>query len=229
MAVPITPELAGTALKAASGAASGLFKTIGSFVGGRARRREQRRAKRDYKRQMNAYKGLDTSNLALGQQNMYEDLTVNTQQANFVAQQQQQGLANVMTQNRAAAGTSGIGILAQSLANQQSLNMVNSAMSIGEQERQNQLMSMGEASRIQSAEIAGAQQARTLEWDRTETLLGMAGQRLASANQARQDATAATFSGLGDMAGGALSAGQQGMLGKKIQGALDPNELFRKQ
>ena len=56
----------------------------------------------------------------------------------------------------------------------------------------------------------------------------MAGQRLAAANQARQDATAATFSGLGEMAGGALSAGQQGMLGKKIQGALDPNELFKK-
>ncbi len=227
MATPISPELAGTALKAASGVASGLFKTIGSLVGGRKRRREQRRAKREFGRYKNEYKNLDTSNLQLGQENVYEDLTVNQRQSQFLAEQQNQGLANTLGANRQAAGGSGIAVLAQAMANQQNQNLAQAAVSIGEQERQNQLMAMGEAGRIQQAEIAGAYDSRALEYDKTETLLGMAGQRLASANQARQDATNATFGGLGDIAGGALTGAQSGMFGEKAQNFVDPQGLFK--
>lgn len=227
MGVPISPELAGTALKAASGVASGLFKTIGSFVGGRKRRREQRRAKKEFGMYKEQYKALDTSNLALGQENVYEDLTVNQRQSQFLAEQQNQGLANTLSANQQAAGGSGIAVLAQAMANQQNQNLASAAVSIGEQERQNQLMAMGEAGRIQQAEIQGAYDSRALEYDKTETLLGMSGQRLAAANQARQEATQATFSGLGDIAGGALTGAQSGMLGEKVQNAVDPRGLFK--
>jgi hypothetical protein len=201
---------------AAAAVASGLFKTVGSFIGGGKRRREQRNARREMRRQKQAYQNLDTSNLQLGQENMFEDLTVNQQEASFVSEQQNQGLSNILDSQNQAAGGSGIGALAQALANQQSKNIATSAISIGKQEQQNQMLQQQEASRIQSSEIAGAANARGLEYEKTETLLGMSGQRLAAANQARQDATKATFSGLGDIAGGALSMGAgAGLFDKK--------------
>jgi len=183
-------------------AASGLFTAVGSLFGGRARRREQRRARREQRRYKNAYAGLDTSNLALGQQNMFEDLTVNQQQAKFQAEQQNQGLANILETQNTVAGGSGIASVAQALANQQSKNIAQSAISIGQQEQQNQILQQRAASQIQQQEIQGAAAARNLQYEKTGTLLGMSNERLASANKARQDATSALFGGLGDMAAG---------------------------
>lgn len=189
----------------AMGVASGLFKTVGSLFGGGARRREQRRAKKEFNALKKEYTNLDTSNMMLGQQNMYEDMTVNQQEARFLGEQQQQGLSNTLNQNRQSAGGSGIAALAQAMANQQSRNLATTAVSIGQQERQNQLLQQQEAARIQQAEIEGAYQERADERETTETLLGMSGQRVAAANQARADAKGALFSGIGDIAGGALS------------------------
>lgn len=189
----------------AAGVATGLFKTVGSLFGGGKRRREQRQAKNEYNKLKQEYTDLDTSNLMLGQQNMYEDLTVNQQEAKFLGEQQQQGLSNALNANRAAAGGSGITALAQAMANQQTKNLASAALTIGEQERANQLLQQQEAARIQQSEIEGAYQQRADDRETTETLLGMSGQRVAAANQARADAKGALFSGLGDIAGGALS------------------------
>lgn len=201
---------------AAAAVGSGLFKTVGSLFGGKKRRREQRRAKREFSALKKQYQALDTSNLMLGQENMFEDLTVNQQEASFVAEQQNQGLANILDKQSQAAGGSGIAALAQALANQQSMNMAQSAISIGQQERQNQMMERQEAARIQQSEIQGAYDSRSLEYEKTETLFGMSGQRVAAANQARQQATQALFGGLGDIAGGALTMGAEaGLFDKK--------------
>ena len=196
-------KLAGVGGAAAIG--QGLFKTVGSLFGGRKRRREQRQAKNQYNQMEQEYKDLDFSNLRGNQDNMYEDLTVNQQQSKFLADQQQQVLSNSLQTNKAAAGGSGIAALTQALSNQQSKNLATSAIGLGEQERANQLLARQDASRIQAEDIQGQYQERAQEQERTETLLGMSGQRLAAANQARSDAKGALFSGLGDIAGGALS------------------------
>ena len=53
----------------------------------------------------------------------------------------------------------------------------------------------------------------------------MAGQRLAGANQARADATAATIGGVSEMVGGtALGAGVKGAFGEDIQKFLTGEE-----
>ena len=121
-----------------AGVATGLVKTVGSLFGGGARRREQRRAKKEFAKFKEDYTNLDRSNLQLGQQNVYEDLTVNQQEARFLGEQQQQSLSNTLNQNRQASGGSGIAALAQAMANQQSRNLAASAVSIGQQERANQ-------------------------------------------------------------------------------------------
>jgi hypothetical protein len=201
--LPGLSDLGGAAGAGAIG--QGLFKTIGSLFGGRKRRREQRQAKNQYNQMEQEYKDLDFSNLRGNQENIYEDLTVNQQESKFLADQQQQGLSNALQTNKAAAGGSGIAALTQALVNQQSKNLATSAVGFGEQERANQLLARRDAGRIQAEDLQGQYQERAQEQERTETLLGMSGQKLAAANQARADATGALFSGLGDIAGGALS------------------------
>lgn len=186
----------------------GLVSAIGSLFGGRKRRREQRRAKKEWNVLKQKYTDQDTSNMYLGQDNMYEDLTVNQEAAKFTSEQQNQGLANILDSNNQAAGGSGIAAMAQALANQQSQNIRTTAIGIGEQEQQNQMLERGDAGRIQSEEIQGEYGKRAAELERDETLLGMSGERLAAANKAREDATGALVGGIGNVVGGALTIGE---------------------
>ena len=81
---------------AALGVIGGVSKIAGSLIGGRARRREQRAAQAQLKQRMSDYENMQFTNAYEGMQNTMEDLTVNQQQAQFLAQQQQQGMANTM-------------------------------------------------------------------------------------------------------------------------------------
>ena len=102
----------------------------------------------------NPYEGM--KNQYANMENVYEDLTVNQQQAQFQAQQGQQQRANIMQGLRGAAGSSGIAGLAQSMANQGQLQAQQISASIGAQESANQRMSAQGAGAIQQAERAGA-------------------------------------------------------------------------
>ena len=102
------------------------------------------------------FQNLDTSNLAANQQNVFEDLTVNTQAADFAAQQQQQAIANTMGSMQGAAGGSGIAALAQAMAGQQSQNLQQASSSIAQQEQANQMAAARGAQQVQAAKLAGA-------------------------------------------------------------------------
>ena len=71
-------------------------------------------------------------------ENPFEDLTVNQQAAQFQAQQIQQQQANLLEGFKGAAGSSGIGGLAQILANQGALQTQKASASIAQQEQANQ-------------------------------------------------------------------------------------------
>lgn len=194
-------------LMAAAGAASGLFKVAGSIFGSRGRKKRQQRAQEAFNARKEQYMNLDLSSLRGNQENMFEDLTVNQQAADFRTSQQNQALVNTQNQFSQAAGQSGGASLAQALVQQQMQNIASNAVTIGEQEQRNQMLAAREASRIQSDEIAGEEMARGAELERTETLLGMEGQELAAANQARQAATKQLFDGFGSIAGGVAAGG----------------------
>lgn len=203
--------------------AGGAAKLGVSLAGRKGRIREQQKAKEEMRKMRKEYENLDTSNLAAGVRNPYqnlenvfEDLTVNQQQAQFQAQQFQQSQANIMQQLQGAAGGSGIAGLAQTLANQGLLSAQKSSASIGMQEAQNQRMAAQGAARVQQLEgqgemyaekmrQAGAREARGLEYQKTSTLFGMSQQRVAAANEARRQAKADQMSAIGDIA----SAGTQ--------------------
>ena len=169
---------------------------VGSFIGGRKRRREQRAAKAEMERNKQKYEQLDTSNPYANMTNPYENLTVNTQAADFAAQQSSQNAANIMSSMSAAAGGGGIAALAQSMANAQNQQAQQASASIAQHESQNpQLAASGEMKR-QSMIAAGEQVSQQREAQKTATLLGMSQQRLGAANAARAQATQNTLNAI---------------------------------
>lgn len=133
------------------------------------------------------------TNFASQMENTAEDLTVNTQQADMMAQQQQQGLSNVLGSMKGAAGSSGIAALAQTLAGQQNQNLQAASASIGQQESSNARLAAQQGANIQSA-IAGESsqnQARAIQQGSQNQILAaqmagsnqMAGVDIAQQNQ----------------------------------------------
>ena len=179
----------------------GLMGVAGGIIGSGKRKKEQRAAQAEMSRNKARYENLDTSNLAANLDNAYEDLSVNTGAADFAREQAQQGQANVMGSMGAAAGGSGIAAMAQALAGSSNQQAQQSSVSIGQQESQNQMKAAGGRMSLQNAELAGAQESRASEKDKTETMLGMSQSRLGAANAARDAATNSITGGVGQMAG----------------------------
>ena len=184
----------------------GLTSIASGIIGSGKRRKEAREAAAELARRKGQYEDLDTSNVYQNMENTMEDLTVNQQAAQFQAEQEQQGLSNIMGQMQGAAGGSGIAALAQSLAGQQSQNLRRASVDIGKQEQANQMAERQQAGNLQLYERKGELISRDAEKDKVSTLMGMAQQRSAAANQAKQDATNAIVGGIGSTVGGVASA-----------------------
>jgi hypothetical protein len=184
----------------------GLTSIASGIIGSGARKREARQAAAELTRRKDKYEMLDTSNVYQNMENTMEDLTVNQQAAQFQSEQEQQGLSNIMGSMQGAAGGSGIAALAQSLAGQQSQNLRRASADIGKQEQSNQMAERTQAGNLQLYERKGELISRDAEKDKVSTLMGMAQQRSAAANQAKQDATNAIVGGIGSTVGGVASA-----------------------
>ena len=121
--------------------AAGGTKLAMSLAGRKQRIEEQKQARIEMDKYKSQYENLDTSNLAAdvrnqytNMENTYEDLTVNQQQAEFERQTMQQSQANILQSLQGAAGGSGIGALAQAMANQGQLSAQRNSARIGMQE-----------------------------------------------------------------------------------------------
>jgi len=189
--------------------AEGLTGMVGGLIGGGKRRREQREANQELKQRKQDYEQFEFKDNTRNMTNPFEDLTVNQQQAQFQSQQQQQALAGTLGGLQQAAGGSGIAALAQTLAQQSSANLQASAASIGQQEQANQMARATGQQNLEAARAKGAADLEAKEFGRTETLLGMAQQRKAAADEARKKATQGLVGGIANVAVGAgrLAAG----------------------
>jgi hypothetical protein len=156
-------------------------------------------------------------------ENVFEDLTVNKQQAEFERQMFQQSQADIMQSLRGTAGASGVAGLAQALAGQGQLASQRAAVSIGQQERANLMAERQQAAAIDMAERGGEAQLQQQEMSRQATLLGVEMGGMAGANAAVQQAYANQMAA-GSAAVGALSAqsqAQYGMAGQMMGMAGD--------
>tara|TARA_R110002073_G_scaffold141605_1_gene292745 strand:+ start:594 stop:1238 length:645 start_codon:yes stop_codon:yes gene_type:complete len=196
---------------------SGAISALGAYDWGGKRAKAEKAAQGEYDEMKNKFMGLDTSNLYgdvsnpyANMENTMEDLTVNQQQAQFQAQQNQQNQANILGSMRGAAGGSGVAGLAQAMSNQGAKQAQQASASIGQQESANQQAQATQAGQLQTKERqgdwkadmtrrSGAEQSRTLEKEKTNTLFGMATDRLTTAKGAVQAGKDAMNAGIGDM------------------------------
>ena len=206
---------------AIGGAVSGLAGIAGGMIGSGKRKSEQAAAQAEFNRNKARMEGADTSNLHTNVENTMEDLTVNTQAAEFQSQQQASGFANTMDNLSSAAGGSGIAALAQSMAGAQSNAAIQSSADIGRQESSNQAAERQMAGQLQQNEIQGAYNSRAAEKDKVDTMLGMSQNRLGAANAARDAATQSIIGGVGSIAGAAASAASGGMMDVGAQNLMN--------
>ena len=204
-------------------AAAGLLGGgITAYSGRGRRKREQEEAQKGVERRLGEFEKLDTSNLYAGYknpftENVFEDLTVNQKQAQFMAQQGQQQRANLMQTLAPAAGGSGIAALAQAMASQGRLQTQQASATIGLQEAQNQRLlaqgalytQQGEAA-AQKLRMYGAERARGLEYEKTQGLLAAATGRKEAADAAilaAQERQSKLWTSLLGMGGSMMSMG----------------------
>jgi hypothetical protein len=159
-------------------------------------REERAKQQAILEKQKQAYRDIEFTNPYEGMQNqyaenVYEDLTVNQQQAQFQAQQGAQQRTNILGQLRGAAGSSGIAGLAQAMANQGQLQTQKISASIGLQESANQIAAAKGAQQRQAGAAAvdlqqrlGGAMVQEAESGRQATLLGMQQGQAAGANAA---------------------------------------------
>jgi len=192
----------GTVVAVAAGikAVSGIAKSITGTIQAKKAAKDQKKAQEALEKNKALYASLDTSNPYLNMENAMEDLTVNQQEAEFTKQQQEQQRANIMEQMRGAAGSSGIAGLAQTLANQGSLDAQKAAISIGKQEQANQLAEAKEESRLQGLEREGELISRQAEFGKVSSLMGMSADEVAAARQRKEAAVEMAFGGVEDVA-----------------------------
>lgn len=196
-------------------AAPGIIGAAGSLFGRKARRKEQAAARKQMKEARKAYMDIEFKNPFAGmqnpyQENLYEDLTVNRQGADYLREQQQQSQANIMQGLKGVAGGSGVAGLAQSMANVSTQQARQASTQIAQQERQNQMARLqGEQQKRKGAfefdkmmRQAQYQSVDLREQQRKENLYGLGLDRLSAADTARSTARSQFVSGLGQAAAG---------------------------
>lgn len=208
-------------------AAAGLNLAHNAYTGP-ARRERFQNAEADFNRTRAQYMNQDLSNPMLNMENAYEDLTVNQQEADFIANQQNQGLANTMNAMSGAAGGSGIAGLAQAMANQQSQNAIQAGARIGNQEAKNQALAAQGTMNIQNLERQGEMYSRGLKRNQFATEYGIAqnefgqarAEKAAAINQAFNAFGSTVGAGLGYMQNINAATGEDFGMGENIIGFL---------
>ena len=193
---PLHAAAAFTAAQMVGAGLGGAF--LGSLFGKRRRgsslQRQLAEAQRKFEERLDAYeesqfKPLDEE--ALKQENVMEELEVDTQAQDYAREQFQQQQANIMAGMRGVAGGSGIAGLAQALSNQAKQQARETQISISEQLRANRAMERQETARLKAQEravtLANMQGANQFEIDKMTTLIGVAGEQVKGARQAIAD------------------------------------------
>jgi hypothetical protein len=196
----------------------GVAKAIQGGVQAKRAKEDAKKAKAELEKSRNMFSSMDTSNPYQNMENTMEDLTVNTQAAEFSRDQSMQSQANIMQGMRGAAGGSGIAALAQAMAQQGSMDAQKSSASIAQQEQANQKLSATEASRIQGMERDGEVMSRDMEMGKIDGLMGMASGDLAGARDRQKAGQEAMMDGIKDVANSGMD--YLGNTGKLPEGSM---------
>jgi len=196
---------AGAALKIGGS----IMKGISANKAKKAAAAAQKTAKAEMDVKKKQYEALDTSNLNKDMENKMEDLTINQKGMELESQKAAQSRSNIMQGMQGAAGGSGIAALAQTMANQGSKDAAAAGAKIGDQEAANQKAAAEGADAVQTAKIKGAKDSRSLQYNKTSNLMGMASGEAQAAGAAK-DAAAQAQSDAIKGVGSAITGGVAG-------------------
>ena len=213
------------AVGAAVSATGAIIKNEQAKTAQRNAKREADKAQRDLDKQKDRFRDLDTSNPYLNMENVFEDLTINQEAAQFERQQQMMTQANTMQQLRGAAGGSGIAALAQTLVNQGAIDAQKTQATIAQQEQNNQLAERQEAARIQGLEREGELISRQAQFGKISSLMGMAADDVSVHRESERLAMAQRQQAQQQMIGAAA----QGAMGAAAGISQDGIKLFGKE
>jgi hypothetical protein len=166
--------------------------------------------------QKKEYKEFTFQNPYADVENFYEDIQVDTQAAEFQMEQAAQQRANILSSLRGAAGASGIGGLAQALANQATMQARQVSVDIGRQERRAQIMARQGAQQADMLRRQGEAAVQGAEFGRTSTLLASEYGMAAGAEAGVQAAYGNQMSAFG--AASQMQSARMGMYGQIIGG-----------
>jgi hypothetical protein len=200
---------------AAVGVGVGVAKLVGASKRKKAAKKAAAKAAKELAAKKKQYEALDTSNLNKNMENKMEDLTINQKGMELQSQKSAQSRANVMEGMKDAAGGSGIAALAQTMANKGSEDAAKEAAMIGDQEAANQKASSQEASKIQDAKIKGEEASRSLKYQKTSNLMGMAAGEKDTADAAKTQASKDQMNAIGGIATSVVGSDRR--LKKNIQ------------
>ena len=173
-----------------------------SFIGGTGRINRRNKAQSAYDVSKQNYSSQDFSNVYANMENPFEDLTVNQQAADFQRETQSQGLADIMSQGKSAAGGSSIAAFSQMLANQQSRNAQSISADLGMQESNIANAKAKGALSIDQMSRQGEQTAMGMRNEQLGTIFGMDQAELAGSEAAIAQAQAGRMSMAGEFLGG---------------------------
>jgi hypothetical protein len=177
----------------------GVASIASSLIGGKARKDESEAAEAAYQADIQALRNTSFTNPYAGLENVYEDATINQQEAQFKGQQADAALRQALDAAVIAGGGPGG---AQAIAQAALQSKAGISADIAKQERQNQLMAMGMEANLQSLQAQGKEDLQTAQSNQKLDLATLSAGRKRQINQARQFSTAQLGYGLGKVIGG---------------------------
>ena len=165
--------------------------------------REEQQARVDSQKQQ--YRAFEFTNPFEGMENVFEDVTVSQEAARFQMEQGRQQRTDIMASLSGAAGASGIAGLAQSLAQQGTMQARQVSADIAQQEAANQQLIAQGASQADMLERQGAAAVQGARFGREATMYAGELGELAGARAAEQAAFGNQMGALGMGASNAAS------------------------
>ena len=170
----------------------------------------------DFERRLKQYEELQFKPIdvdALKQENIFEDLEINTEAFEASRRNFLQSQANILSSLSGVAGSSGAASLATALSAQSTKQAEQQRITIAEQINANKKLELAERSRlnnqIRELELANQEGARQFEIDQLATLLGVEGQRIAGTRgdiANRQQMYGDIAGGVGNIVGSIISS-----------------------
>ena len=161
-------------------------------------------AKGEFRDARRSYKDFQFSNPWQQMENVAEDLTVNTQAAEFQAMQQDQALAASLDTMLQAGGGAGS---AQAIANAALMSQQGVSASIQQQEAANQAARVKGAMDVQARVLQGEEDLQSQKYIQKGELLNLATSRKLAADQAKQQNQNMFMSGVGTIGQGLFGGG----------------------